>query len=319
MKNISIAFCFWLSIGFAMNNPFVQMPTSPSIQGYIPIHYADAGYLSQSLNSRQLDLLSPTGKAYADTRSNQLYIKDDASHFQNIRKYIQKMDVPLSQVLISAKLVSVDNHYIQDLGVLFKSENISNNPDKSLGLSENKAINIPILNFSNSNLLNLQIHALEEEGHATVLSKPEIIALNRQSATIESGDEIPYQESTSSGATNVTFKKAVLKLNVKPIILPKNHLLLQIQINEDKVGSLSVNGVPSIRTEQLNTIAMMRSGETVILGGIFETTQAKTRQAIPGLNKIPILGQFLSRKRLNMERTELLIFIKPKILISQTP
>lgn len=297
-----------------MNDPFVKPPSNHFLQAYIPIHYADAGDLSQSLNNRQLDLLSPIGKVYADTRSNQLYIKDDPSHFQKIQQYIQKMDVPLPQILISAKIISVDDNYIHDLGAIFKTENIAKHTPPNFGVSEANVINFPILSFSNSSLLNLQIRALEEEGHASVLSRPEIITLNRQAGIIESGDEIPYQESTSSGATSVTFKKAVLKLNVKPTILPQKSLLLNVQINQDKVGSLSVNGVPTIRTEQLNTAAMMHSGETIVLGGIFETSRSNSSRGIPVLSKIPILGQLMTQKRLHFERKELLIFITPKIL-----
>lgn len=312
MKFIFFIFLFWFSAGFAMNDPFAKSKLPNQIQAYIPIHYADAENLSQSLNNRQLDLLSSNGKAFSDERSNQLYIKDDPTHFKKIQQYIQKMDVPLPQILISAKIISIDRNYIRDLGAIFKSENIGKNTDL---FSEPNSIKIPILTLSSSNLLNLQIKALEEEGHASVLSQPEIISLNRQSATIESGDEIPYQESTSSGATSVTFKKAVLKLNVKPIILPEKQLLLTIQINEDKLSSLRVNGVPAIRTEQLSTSAMMHSGQTIVLGGIFESSHTKTINGVPVLDKIPVLGQLMTEKRLHFERKELLIFITPKILI----
>ncbi len=305
MKIIFPLFCLMTSVAnaFAFNDPFVKNEIPRQIQAFIPVHYADAGSLSQSLNNSQLNLLSPSGKAYADVRSNQLYIKDDPEHFQKIQQYIQKMDIPLQQILISAKIVSIDNNYTRNLGVIFNFKD-----------SDSNSIKIPIIKFSNTHLLNLQIHALEEEGHANVLSKPEIITLNRQSATIESGDEIPYQESTSSGATSVTFKKAVLKLKVNPVILPQNQLLLNIQINEDKVSSLKVNGVPAIRTEQLSTAAMMHSGQTIVLGGIFETTRSQSRSGLPLINKIPLIGQVLSEKHQRLERKELLIFIRPKIL-----
>jgi type IV pilus assembly protein PilQ len=308
---IALAF---LSESFAINDPFLQFETQKSSHVFIPVQYADASILSQSLNNTQLGLLSPKGKAFADERSNQIYIKDDAAHLQKIREYIRNIDRPLPQILIRAKIIAVDHHFTKDLGILFKSE--IKNPKGALQAQESldNFIKIPIVSFSDSNLLSLQIHALEEEGHAFLLSTPEIITLNRQSATIESGEEIPYQESSSSGATSVTFKKAVLKLTVKPFILPGKTLLLNIQINQDKVSTLMVNGVPAIKTRQLSTSAMMKSGQTLVLGGIFETANGQSTKSVPGLNKVPILGRLMSEKQRYSQRHELLIFITPQIL-----
>lgn len=304
----------YAKIGFAVHDPFLKNPVIKWHEAFIPIHYADAANLSQSLNSSQLGLLSSAGKIYADTRSNQLYVKEDLAHFNKIRDYIHGVDIPMSQILIQAKIVSIDHHYARDLGLIFKTQKIEKSSALHFQEEAINALQIPIIKFSNSNLLNLQIQALEEAGHATILSKPEIMTLDRQEGSIESGEEIPYQESTSSGATNITFKKAVLKLKVKPVLLPARKLLLTIKINEDKVSALRVNGIPAIATQQLTTSAMMQNGQTLVLGGIFESEESESKRDIPGLSKIPLVGNLMSEKRRNVERKELLIFIQPQIL-----
>ena len=131
---------------------------------------------------------------------------------------------------------------------------------------------------------------------------------------IESGAEVPYQEATSSGATSVSFKKAVLRLQVTPQRMPNNYILLHIALNQDKVSDLTVNGVPAIQTQQITTQVVMKNNETIVLGGILETSRAKQQQGIPIVDKIPMIGELFKHHENRTKQQELLIFITPSMM-----
>jgi len=168
--------------------------------------------------------------------------------------------------------------------------------------------------LADSSLLDVKLAALEQEGRGELISSPSLLTASRQTASIEAGEEIPYQEASSSGATTVVFKKAVLSLKVTPQILPDKKILLQLQINQDRPNTRVVLGVPAISTRQMITNVLIPNGHTVVLGGIYESDVDDHAEGFPFLGKIPILGWLLQEHKHRLTKRELLVFVTPKIV-----
>jgi type IV pilus assembly protein PilQ len=167
-------------------------------------------------------------------------------------------------------------------------------------------------------LLQLELSALLAEGRGEEIASPRVITANQSEAVIESGVDIPYQQATSSGATSVSFKKAVLKLQVTPQITPDDRVLLDLQVNQDTRGAPDVLGVPPINTRSVSTQVLVDDGETVVLGGIYNQTDRKSSDRVPFFGDLPYLGWLFKKERIERSRTELLIFVTPKILREDT-
>jgi type IV pilus assembly protein PilQ len=163
-------------------------------------------------------------------------------------------------------------------------------------------------------LLQLELSALLAEGRGEEIASPKVITANQREAVIESGVDIPYQQATSSGATSVSFKKAVLALRVTPQITPDNRVLLDLAVNQDTRGAPDVLGVPPINTRSVTTQVLVNDGETVVLGGIYNQTDRKSSDRVPFFGDLPYLGWLFKKERIERQRTELLIFVTPKIL-----
>jgi type IV pilus assembly protein PilQ len=155
---------------------------------------------------------------------------------------------------------------------------------------------------------------MENAGRGQLISDPSLYTANQQTASIESGEEIPYQEVSVSGGTATAFKKAVLSLKVTPQIMPGGKVLLQLQINQDRPSSLIVQGVPAITTRQLATNILVNNGQTLVLGGIYEQNNEHTVERVPFLSKIPLLGLLFQQQDVKINKRELLIFVTPKII-----
>ena len=164
-----------------------------------------------------------------------------------------------------------------------------------------------------SYLLNLELQAAQAEGRGDIISTPTVITANQREATIESGTEIPFLEAASSGATSVSFKKAVLSLKVTPQITPDNRIIMDLKVNKDSVGTI-FSGIPSIDTNNLITQVLVQDGETVVLGGVYESTDTNSRRAVPVLGDIPVLGRLFRSNSRSEKKKELLVFITPRIL-----
>ncbi len=188
-------------------------------------------------------------------------------------------------------------------------------------------VNLPVANPAGSlafmvlgsdYIVDLELSAAQAEGRGQVISTPRIIATNQKEAMIEQGTEIPYQESASSGAATIQFKKAVLSLRVTPLITPDNRLILDLNVKKDRVGTVIVTSggvnVPSIDTSEINTTVVIGDGETVVLGGILETERRETEKKVPLLGDVPVLGYLFKTTGKVDNKDELLIFVTPKIL-----
>ncbi|HSW71329.1 MAG TPA: type IV pilus secretin PilQ, partial [Gammaproteobacteria bacterium] len=168
--------------------------------------------------------------------------------------------------------------------------------------------------LADNSLLDVKLAALENAGHGELISSPSLFTANQQLASIEAGEEIPYQEASSSGATTVVFKKAVLSLKVRPQLLPGKKILLQLHINQDRPNTRLVLGVPTISTRQLLTNVLIPNGQTVVLGGIYEINKEKSKETFPFLAKLPLVGSFFQLNKQRHNKRELLIFVTPRVI-----
>jgi type IV pilus assembly protein PilQ len=310
----------------------------------VQVNYAKASDLAILIKDRQNSLLSVKGKISVDMRTNTIWVQDKGTRIEEVRALIKQLDVPVKQVLIEARIVEVSKNFAQDLGVrwsvsksshlngalagssqleqVVKSSNIVPFTDRlNLDLLASPiagatpaSIGIALAQLGDNILLDLELSALESEGRAELISSPRIITANQQAAVIDSGQEIPYQESTVSGATTVAFKKAVLSLKVIPQITPDNKILMDLKINQDTPLATIVNGVPAIATKEIQTNILVGNGQTIVLGGIYQQDKSKTITRVPFLGQLPIVGNLFKNTQINIKNDELLIFITPKIL-----
>jgi type IV pilus assembly protein PilQ len=314
---------------------------------FIQINYAKASDLATLVSSGDNKLLSNRGNVSIDARTNTLIVQDVSASLEAIRGLIAKLDIPIRQVMIESRIVNADENFTKDLGVNFgisgSAENWTHEAPFAViggtraggfsgssgqgieaGGADGLLVNLPVPGATSSLglavgrigswLLQLELTALLAEGRGEDIANPKIITANQKEALIESGVEIPYQEASSSGATSVSFKKAVLSLRVTPQITPDNRVLLDLNVTQDTRGSPDVLGVPPINTRSVTTQVLVDDGETVVLGGIYNQTDRKSLDRTPFFSDIPYIGFLFKKQRIEKNRTELLIFVTPKIL-----
>ncbi len=263
-------------------------------------------------------ILSSKGKISTDMLSNTLVATDNEDHLNNLAKLVKQIDQPIQQILIEARIVSVDDLFMHELGLeLHGKKNLGSGSKNSINLAlaaPQGSLNLTMAKLKNTELLDLQLTALEKNGRGQVISKPKLLTADRQVAYIEAGAEIPYQEKTKKGGTGIAFKKAVLSLKVTPEILAKNEINLILEISQDKVGQMLINGVPTIETRKIQTQTLAKNNETIVLGGIYEWSKTSTTAGIPILKELPLIKLLCGKKITTWERKELLIFVTPQII-----
>lgn len=300
---LSIAAC----LSCEANDPFTLPKPAVVTNRMIILHYIDAKIMAKIIGQKNHNWLSQQGKLAFDQRTNRIWISDDKKHADNIFHLIKAWDVPIPQVLITARIVILDKQSIKQLGVYF---NFLSSSEKQTVMKAS----LPLIHIGAAQFLDVKLTALAQQGHASIISRPSLLTSNRHAAIIESGDEIPYQERTSEGNTSTAFKKAVLRLDVTPTILPGKRIHLKIKINQDKLSPLLVNGVPAITTQQLSTEVVVTNQQTLVLGGILEHNHSQHQNSVPFLSKLPILGHLFENKHNQNSQRQLTIFITPKII-----
>ena len=291
------------------------------------LNYADAGQMASLLKSTKgsgqgNSLLTNRGSVTIDSRTNNLLVNESDDKLEEIRSLIQRLDVPVRQVLIEARIVNASDNFTRELGISFGLSNIERNPGESITNSFN--INLPAASPSGTiglalakiplgTAIDLELSAAQIESNAEIVASPRIITSNKHKARIEQGVEIPYQESASSGATSTSFKKAVMSLEVTPQITRDDRINMELNVKRDTVGEI-YNNIPSIDTREVETQVHVENGQTVVLGGIFEQSLSNAARRIPFLSDIPVLGYLFRTDKKENKRRELLIFITPKII-----
>jgi len=286
--------------------------------------------------------LSARGSALAEPRTNQLFILDVPGRLAEVGQMIEKLDVPVRQVLIEAQIVEADDQFGQSLGVRWGLGSAGRMGDKSLNLGATNAttgagvvtgnqvnfpagqagqtLNVPsslavsLFNAAADRFINLEISALEADGRGKVVSRPRVITADQTKALIEQGTELPYQMSSGIGVTAITFRKANLKLEVTPQITPEGAVVLDVDVNRDSVGQLTPTGY-AINTKHVKTQVQVDDGGTVVLGGIYEDADRNDEAKVPGLADVPGLGWLFKNRNQTRRKSELLIFLTPRVVL----
>lgn len=302
----------------------------PLLTHAIKIHYAKASDIVIILKEKNNGVLSEHGRALADDRIHLIWLNDTSTRIEMAKNLINQLDVPLKQIMIEARIVNVDRSFEKALGLRFglsklpashNKESKKDNPQKSSELAPlvmaskgTSPLGMFVAQLGQGILLDLELAALENEGKGEFISNPKLLTQDQKTAIIQAGEEIPFQERTRSGATSVTFKKAVLSLEVTPRVLPHKQLLLDLKVNQDAPGIRLSDGIPMIDTRQIETHVQVGSGQTFVLGGILEESKHKNVDKIPFLSQIPLMGRLFQSHDKAGEQRELLIFITPTIV-----
>ena len=282
-------------------------------------------------------ILSKRGSAVIDGRTNQLFVTDITSKVEEIRKLVQKTDIASRQVLIEARIVEANDTFSRDLGAKLGFGVQNNNlfaggqqgvPGSGPTAIGGNSVNLPtstssglsagsvaltLFNTAATRFISLELQALESDGRGKILSSPRVITADQLKATIEQGTELPYQTATSSGATALSFRKANLKLEVIPQITPDGNVILDVDVNKDSVGQNTANGL-AIDTKHVKTQVLIENGGTVVIGGIYIQEDRDTINKVPVLGDIPVMGNLFKSTARRNNKTELLIFLTPKVL-----
>jgi type IV pilus assembly protein PilQ len=314
------------------------------------INYQKAEALQKLLTDSSQRMLSKRGSAVVDPRTNTLFIQDTSTRLEEVRKVISRVDVPVRQVMIEARIVEAADSFSRNLGVRLGYMDRRPGPSTNeLGIGANyqntgqavgivqgtptmplaQQVNLPasprsgiagalsfiLFNAASNGFLNLEITALEADGRGKVISSPRVLTADQVEALIEQGVEIPYQQATSSGATSVSFRKANLSLKVKPQITPDGKITLSLDVNKDTPNpTLQTGSGVAIDTKHVKTEVLVDNGGTVVIGGIFTQNTKNQSNKIPLLGDIPVLGWLFKNNEVIDDKTELLIFITPKIV-----
>lgn len=334
-------------------------------QGF-QMNYAKASEIAAQLtaggagggNAVTTRILSPRGSVIAEPRTNQLFVTDIPSKLEQVQQLVSKLDIPIRQVLIEARIVEADDRFGRSLGVRLGGSDLrgirGGDPGYAAGAANRVAIGgsydavsmttretenaLDTLNTSFINLpsvgaggfspaafavslfssaanrfLNLEISALEADGRGKIVSSPRVVTADQVKALIEQGTEYPYQTATSSGATAIAFRKANLKLEVTPQITPEGNVILDVDINKDSRGETTTAGI-AINTKHVQTQVLVENGGTVVIGGIFEQTEIEDVTKVPLLGDIPVMGNLFKNRAKTANKSELLIFLTPRVI-----
>ncbi|HQS91607.1 type IV pilus secretin PilQ [Polaromonas sp.] len=312
------------------------------------LNYAKAADIAASLTGLgrvgATKILSARGSVISEARTNQLFVTDVPSTLEQVQALIAKLDIPVRQVLIEARIVEATDTFGKSLGVRLGGQPFSLNGGRNAsfgssyvtgaagttagdfvqlpGVGQNgypaSTFAVSLFNSSVTRLLNLEISAAEADGKGKIVSSPRIVTADQVKALIEQGTELPYQQATSSGATSIAFRKANLKLEVTPQITPEGNIILSVDVNKDSVGRATSNGF-AIDTKHIQTQVLVENGGTVVIGGIFEQNDREDETKVPLLGDIPVVGNLFKTRTRTANKSELLVFITPKMLTNGTP
>ena len=278
-------------------------------------------------------ILSERGSAIVDERTNTIILTDIGDKIDEFKRLLARIDIPVKQVLIEARIVKAESDFRKELGASWGLAG-SDQVDFSLGnstsgtlqgiLATDLGISDPGAAFSlsylsNNLLIDLELSALESGGFGEIVSQPKVLTADKKKASIKSGVEIPYQAVTNNGdaagaVVETQFKEAVLQLEVTPQITPDNRVIMDILVKQDSVGSFTVNGEPAINVTEISTQALVGNGQTLVLGGIFQSEELTGDQKVPILGDLPLVGNLFKKQMRTRDKREILIFITPKII-----
>lgn len=297
----------------------------PLVSLTLPLRHADATAVAAQLSAQKGTLLSMRAMVSADSRTNQLLIRDAQQELKSARAWVEALDFPIRQVQISAHIVNINSDSLRELGVRWGINRPSERVKASLGeLNMGHAVDNPILSAGftlariGERLLTLELTALEQQDRVNIIASPRLLTANMQTASIKQGTEIPYQVSSgASGSTSIEFKEAVLGMEVTPRILPDESITLALQISQNMPGrkiKQAEGEALSIDKQEIKTQVTVKDGETLVLGGIFQQQSINAENKVPGLGNLPLIGGLFKQQSMHEQRRELVIFITPTLI-----
>ena len=330
---------------------------APLRRELIQVNYAKASQIAalfQSVTSGQGD---ERGSVTVDDRTNSIIAYQSQDKLDELRRVVAQLDIPVRQVMIEARIVEANVDYSKSLGVRWGGALTSKGgkwnafgKDGNIGIKDEEGLNcgpfqgnctlpvngsnspIPFVDMgamnatsglgigfiTNHAILDLQLSAMEKTGNGEVVSQPKVVTSDKETAKIMKGSEIPYQEASSSGATSTSFKEAALSLEVTPQITPDNRIIMDVKVTKDEPDfANALNGVPGIKKNEVNANVLVSDGETIVIGGVFSNTQTKAVDKVPFLGDLPFLGRVFRRDYVQDQKSELLVFITPRIMNNQ--
>ena len=312
---------------------------APLYSEYLQVNYAKAFELAMLIKTKENSILSPRGSVTVDDRTNTLLIRDTAQSIEDIKRMVAVLDIPVRQVVIESRMVTVKDNINEELGIRWGVTNTdgeygsagtitgADNANQGItpSLADRMNVNLPastpagslafqVARLADGTILDLELSAMEKENKGEIIASPRITTANQKQAYIEQGVEIPYQEAASSGATTTQFKKAVLSLTVKPHITPDNRIILDLVVTQDTVSDISNGSAPAVDTQRISTQVLANNGETIVLGGIYQQQVLSTVTKVPVLGDIPYFGWMFRNSNNFNEKKELLIFVTPRIV-----
>ena len=312
---------------------------APLYSEYVQVNYAKAIEFAALIKSEDNSILSSRGSVSVDERTNTLLIRDTAKSIEDIKRMVSVLDIPVRQVVIESRMVTVKDNINEELGIRWgvtdtdgeyaTSGGIGGADSANSGvipaLADRLNVNLPVANpagsiafqvarLADGTILDLELSAMEKENKGEIIASPRITTANQKEAYIEQGVEIPYQEAASSGATATQFKKAVLSLTVTPHITPDDRIILDLVVTQDTVSDVQSGSAPAIDTQRIGTQVLVNNGETIVLGGIYQQSIISSVSKVPVLGDIPYFGWMFRNSNNFNEKKELLIFVTPRIV-----
>jgi type IV pilus assembly protein PilQ len=296
---------------------------------------ADIAKLFQSVTSADAKT-DERGSITVDDRTNNIIAYQTQDRLDELRRIVSQLDIPVRQVMIEARIVEANVDYDKALGVSWGGSSSSGNftaggggtvtgtpgavtnaPYVDLGVaSPTSSIGLGFI--TNNTVLDLELSAMEKSGNGEIVSQPKVVTSDKETAKILKGTEVPYQEASSSGATSVSFKEASLSLEVTPQITPDNRIIMEVKVTKDEPDYINtVLGVPPIKKNEVNAKVLVADGETIVIGGVFSNTQSKVVDKVPFLGDVPYLGRLFRRDVVSEKKSELLVFLTPRIMNNQ--
>ena len=300
---------------------------------------ADLAKLFQSVTGLE-GATDERGSVAVDDRTNNIIAYQTGERLDELRRIVAQLDIPVRQVMIEARIVEANVDYDKSLGARWggrlargnwqaggmpkplpegaqSPENPPSSPFVDLG-AVTASSGLGVAYITDNLLLDLELTAMEKTGNGEIVSQPKVVTSDKETARILKGTEIPYQESSSSGATSVSFKEASLSLEVTPQITPDDRVILEVKVTKDEPDYLNrLNDVPPIKKNEVNAKVLVKDGETIVIGGVFSNTQSKVVDKVPFLGDVPYLGRLFRRDMLAEKKSELLVFLTPRIMNNQ--
>ncbi len=294
----------------------------PLERALLPIHHAKASELASLVLAafEEEGLLSGRGGVGVDERTNTLVVAQPAERLAQIRALVAELDVPMRQVMIEARIVEADVDFQRALGVRWggplygEKVRLGSELFVDLGVEQATAgLGLGLLR--GDVLLDLELSAMEKNGHGEIVSQPKVFTADKETARILKGAEIPYQETSGSGATSVSFREASLSLEVTPQITPDDRVVMAVRVTKDEPDYINArNDVPPIRKNEVNAKVRVGDGQTVVIGGVYSTVRNNVVDKVPFLGDLPYVGRLFRRETVQEKKSELLVFLTPRIM-----